>query len=166
MPEIGEKRRAREIGKWISSRFFMWAACEDCGKERWVRLDKGQLRHTICKSCASMRNHRRPNWRGGRNGDGHGYINIWVKPDGPFFPMAYPTSRYVLEHRLVMAKHLGRCLQSWELVHHLNGIRDDNRISNLALTNSKKHESWTFIKQLQAHIRELEQLHLPLRIEG
>ena len=125
MPEIGEIRKSKELGYKGRSK-YIWSACEICGREQWIFLVKGQPISKRCRSCACKGedNHC---WKGGRIRTSSGYIIIRLSPNDFFYPMA-DAQGYVREHRLVVAKHLGRCLQSWELVHHKNGTRDDNRI--------------------------------------
>ena len=71
-------------------------------------------------------------WKGGRR-EGQGYIDIY-QPEHP-----YNNDGYVLEHRLVMEKHLGRYLKRWEHIHHKNRIRNDNRIKNLEIVVLENH---------------------------
>ena len=75
---------------------------------------------------------------GNKKKDSTGYILI-LQPNHP-----YAQKRgYVPEHRLIMEKHLGRYLKSEEVVHHINGQRDDNRIENLMLFKNKgKHSAY------------------------
>jgi hypothetical protein len=72
-------------------------------------------------------------WKGGKT-KCMGYYKILI-PEHPF-----AVGGYVLEHRLVMEKILGRYLEPFEKVHHKNRIRIDNRPENLVLFI--KGENW------------------------
>jgi hypothetical protein len=77
-------------------------------------------------------------WGGGRSRDKDGYIQVY----SPTHP--YKDHRgYVYEHRLIMEACLGRVLEPTEVVHHINGIEDDNRIENLMRFDShSEHMKW------------------------
>lgn len=78
-----------------------------------------------------------------------GYVLLYFK--GGF---QYP------EHRWIMMKELKRPLETWEHIHHINGIKSDNRLENLEVTPGHIHLSVTqLIKEnamLRQEIRELK----------
>ena len=145
--EIGEIRKAREIGK-VGNNQYIWHTCPDCGKQRWItptNLRKSKDSIGRCQLCATKnagvpgQGPKSHAWKGGKR-HFRGYVGVWLAPNDFFYSMADKTGG-VAEHRLIMAQHLGRCLQSWEIVHHKNGIRDDNRIENLELTTAGSHST-------------------------
>lgn len=63
-----------------------------------------------------------------------GYILVYI-PDHP----SADKCGYVLEHRIIIENHIGRILCDTEIVHHINGKKDDNRIENLELVSRAEH---------------------------
>jgi len=140
MSEIGQIRTGKNYQKQV------WHACEKCGEERWVELRNGNPRRLICISCRNKAHGEQARqqmlrkgqkgehnyyWKGGERINDHGYKALRLMGNDPYYPMT--VNGYVIEHRLIMAKHLGRCLVDEEVVHHINSIKTDNLLDNLQL---------------------------------
>lgn len=72
------------------------------------------------------------NWNGGTFVNGGGYRMILLPSEDPFYSMTN-WNGYIPEHRLVMSRHLSRPLERHETVHHVDGDKLNNEISNLQL---------------------------------
>ena len=140
-------RRIQLIPKWFDK------TCVVCGKEYKTRMSPSMVKKGAGKYCSKKclyigrdnRGEKSSNWKGGRSIHDSGYILL----KSPGHPHATYLG-YVREHRLVMEKHLVRYLLPSEDVHHLNGIKTDNRIENLELVGSRsehlriEHELGTY----------------------
>lgn len=71
-----------------------------------------------------------PRWNNGRAQIASGYVLIKIG-----------YKKYEFEHRLEVEKDMGRKLSPREVVHHINGIKNDNRISNLVVMTRAEHAS-------------------------
>lgn len=96
-------------------------------------LSKGKhLSEKTCKKIGeAQKGERHWNWKGGMP-TSHGRVLIYC-PTHPYVNI----DGYVLRYRLKMEKHLGRPLFPAEVVHHINGKTNDDRIKNLILFNSQ-----------------------------
>lgn len=66
-----------------------------------------------------------------------GYIALYY----PLHPSANKDG-YIMKHRYLMEKHLGRALSEDEVVHHINGKKADNRIENMVVMTPSAHMSY------------------------
>lgn len=83
----------------------------------------------------SLTGKRNPNWRGGRSRASNGYVLLRV---GIGHHLA-DVRGYAYEHRVVAEVKIGRRLLPGEEVHHVNGIKDDNRAENIEIVTKPEH---------------------------
>lgn len=125
--------------------------CGACEAPLWITLGmkKGGAKVFFCDLvCRNKRQSfgSNPELKGGYLNKSQGYF--YIRVDG----------KAVLMHRILMERKLARKLRSDEHVHHINGIRNDNRLENLAVVSNRNHptEKLKYIHVLQARIRLLE----------
>lgn len=97
--------------------------------------DKTTLNY-LHKNNVKIRSLSESQYKGSRTKNSHGYITVHVLPKDYKYKVSNRPN--MLEHRLIMSRHLNRKLKRYENVHHINGIRDDNRLENLELWSSSQ----------------------------
>lgn len=127
---------------------YKWLCECECGN--FTQTTTQMLKEGRHKSCGC--------WRGGKTSWNYkekiyrnGYAFIW----SPNHPRAHHNR--VREHIIVMEKFLGRYLLEHEQVHHINGIRDDNRIENLELWTRSQPAGQRVEDQVEWAIQILKQ---------
>lgn len=142
--------------------------CPVCKSIRWVGINNINTKTFSyqCKICSARKQYNP------HKIDKSGYklipLFILSEEDRKIAIPMCNANKTVREHRLIMAKHLGRSLTKEEIVHHKNGIKSDNRIENLMLLTTKTHhcgngddyyqkwqESESKIQQLKKEIENL-----------
>ena len=134
---------------WTGAKMRATVFCCDCHK----KTAKGGKR---CRQCQTkfMRERKpweSPAWKGGRYLEARGYIRV----RSPGHPRA-DRRGYAYEHILVWEKYHHKSVPNGSVIHHLNGIKGDNRPENLVALTSRKHK---FVLEAKAkRIQELEAL--------
>jgi hypothetical protein len=105
----------------------------------WLKKLSGKNNHNFGKDFSGNKS---PAWKGGIRISSGGYVWIY----SPYHPFRNSV-KCVAKHRLVMEKHLKRFLTPKEEIHHINGIKTDNRFKNLKLfTNEIEHLKYHYPK--------------------
>jgi len=130
--------------------------CETCGRGMYV-TPSIESKRFCCRACYETQRASSSSIGRTHNGRGvvrdhAGYLRIW-EPEHP----ASMQGR-VLEHRWVMEQAIGRFLVTDEHVHHVNGVKDDNRVENLQVMGSQDHRLLTARERVQRSVSEAEEL--------
>ncbi|HEC38122.1 hypothetical protein LCGC14_0797880 [marine sediment metagenome] len=101
----------------------------------WLKKHKIKTR-TLSESAINKPREKTSNWKGNNKKVKNGYIRIY-KPEHSYID----KNGYISEHRLIIEKHIERYLNQKEIVHHINEVKNDNRIENLFLCKNNTEHS-------------------------
>lgn len=139
---IDMKVHSEEFKKLTSERKREWWKNVRKDPERLKRVLEKMSKNNA-KNFLGKTGPLNPSWKGGRYKDGRdGYIIVTAPPNHPNVKKGGgggTKTKYILEHRLVMEKILGRYLFPDEDVNHINGKKDDNSPENLRLVRHYAH---------------------------
>ena len=125
--------------KYHSWHLYYQRTCKRCGVLFLANkgsADKNRAYGVYCsRKCAAGSGKEHAAWKGGVQKCG-GYVYVW----NPSHPNANSRG-YVAEHVLVSCENIGRPLVDREQVHHINGIKTDNRPDNLIVMTINEHRS-------------------------
>lgn len=132
---VGGRRRPipQEMAEEMVRRYQQGASQEDIARALGTSQSKVS---DVLRNEGGLAVQMRRLKNGGRSITPHGYVRVLTRADDPLASMR-DSGGYVMEHRLVMARSIGRPLSKNETVHHINGDRKDNRLENLQLRNGK-----------------------------
>ncbi len=99
---------------------------------KWYHKHNGLPKYIFGHHMHHRKGRLNTNWKGGKYYRG-GYVYIYA----PHHPRN--KKGYMQEHVLVVEATVNRYLNKHEVVHHINGVKDDNRPENLELLDIRSH---------------------------
>lgn len=134
-PETREKLRLARLGIPLSLKHRTALSLAHIGGRGFLGPHSIETKKKLSIILTGKKGPDSRRWKGGKSKSTPGYILIY----SPKHPATFKG--YILEHRLVAEKSLGRFLKKGECVHHINNIKNDNRPENLIVFGTIKEHS-------------------------